>query len=78
MASQLALLEKLSTSTNFDNTTIEDLKTMGFSEELATAIQEKNSTKITELLGANNNVSVILAIGDDDRVNEVTSYQKTA
>ena len=78
MVSQLALLEKLSTSTNFDNTTIEDLKTMGFSEELATAIQEKNSTKITELLGANNNVSVILAIGDDDRVNEVTSYQKTA
>lgn len=78
MVNQLALLEKLSTSTKFSNATIEELKSLGFTEELAQAIQDKNSSKITELLGGNSNVSVILAIGDDDQVNEVVNYKKTA
>ncbi|MBD3668823.1 MAG: hypothetical protein HUJ16_12715 [Kangiella sp.] len=78
MVNQLALLEKLSTSTKFSDASFEELKKLGFTEELAQAILDKNSDKITELLGGNNNVSVILAIGDDDQVDQVVNYKKIA
>lgn len=66
MNQNLQLLETIANLTSEQSLSVSELKALGFEEELAEAIQEKNIAKLESLLGANTNVSVILAPAEDD------------
>lgn len=66
MSQNLQLLEIIANLTSEQSLSESELKALGFEEELAEAIKEKNIAKLESLLGANTNVSVILAPAEDD------------
>ncbi len=66
MSQNLQLLETIANLTSEQSLSVSELKALGFEEELAEAIKEKNIAKLESLLGANTNVSVILAPAEDD------------
>ncbi|MCW8856602.1 MAG: hypothetical protein OQJ95_04510 [Kangiella sp.] len=66
MSQNLQLLETIANLTSEQSLSVSELKALGFEEELAKAIKEKNIAKLESLLGANTNVSVILAPAEDD------------
>lgn len=66
MSQNLQLLETIANLTSEQSLSASELKALGLEEELAEAIKEKNIAKLESLLGANTNVSVILAPAEDD------------
>ncbi|MBD3654094.1 hypothetical protein [Kangiella sp.] len=66
MSQNLQLLETIANLTSEQSLSVSKLKALGLEEELAEAIKEKNIAKLESLLGANTNVSVILAPAEDD------------
>ena len=66
MSQNLQLLETIANLTSEQSLSVSELKALGLEEELAEAIKEKNIAKLESLLGANTNVSVILAPAEDD------------
>lgn len=66
MSQNLQLLETIANLTSEQSLSVSELKALGFEQELAEAIKEKNIAKLESLLGANTNVSVILAPAEDD------------
>ena len=66
MSHNLQLIETIANLTSEQSQSVSELTALGFEQELATAIAERNIAKLEELLGANTNVSVILAPAEDD------------
>ena len=66
MSQNLQLLETIANLTSEQSLSVSELRALGLEEELAEAIKEKNIAKLESLLGANTNVSVILAPAEDD------------
>lgn len=66
MSQNLQLLETIANLTSEQSLSVSELKELGLEEELAEAIKQKNIAKLESLLGANTNVSVILAPAEDD------------
>ncbi|AUD78001.1 hypothetical protein CW740_01590 [Kangiella profundi] len=66
MSQNLQLIETIANLTSEQSQSVSELTALGFEQELAEAIAQRDITKLESLLGANTNVSVILAPAEDD------------
>ncbi len=66
MSHNLQLIETIANLTSEQSQSVSELTALGFEQELAEAIAQRDITKLESLLGANTNVSVILAPAEDD------------
>lgn len=66
MSHNLQLIETIANLTSEQSQSVSELTALGFEQELAEAIAQRDIAKLESLLGANTNVAVILAPAEDD------------